>query len=264
MTVTRLFSGTHLRADLMQTGAADLIVTFDWRVIGRRGFTDMTPNQRFLDAGYDQLMIATSANDWFINRDTTALERALDGVSAQYDAVLGIGFSMGGYGAVRFSRTLGIQRIVAVSPQVSISHAHAPFEWRYREEAAGFDPALGDLTQRADPDLTGHLLLDPLNGADLAHGRALQVHCPGLRLVRLTGAGHPASGLLRAVKRAGRIPGLLLDPEDGLRPLLQDHRTARRGQPDYWARLAAALDVRRPALAAKARAKAADLASQMR
>lgn len=256
MIVTRRFDGAHLRADLVSAGRRRLIVSFDWRRIGRSGFTDMTPNPRFLAADYDQLMIGTAANDWFVNADTRALETALAPVAQDYDQVLGIGFSMGGYGAVRFSRTLRINRLVAVSPQVSISHIQAPFEWRYREEAVGFDAALGDLTTTADPALAGHILLDDLNAADLAHGKALQRLCPRLRLVRLTGGGHPAVGVLREAKRAGRVQGLLLDPDAGLRPLLDDHRAGRGGQPDYWSRLARGLDRKHPVCAAKAREQA--------
>ena len=252
----RLFDGLHLRADLVRAGHRRLMVSFDWRVIGRDGFSDFSPNRNFLQGGFDQLWIGSAANDWFVNSETEALEAALAGIADGYDEVRAIGFSMGGYGAFRLSRCLGIARVVAVSPQVSISQRHAPFEWRYRIEAEGFDADLGDLAVHADRRLAGHLLVDDLNAADVAHARALQALCPALRLVRLTGGGHPATAVLREARRAGKVQHLAMDPANGLAPLLAAHRSARAGQAGYWTRLARAAEPRRPACADAARLRA--------
>ena len=256
MSVARLFEGAHLRAEIVRAGHRRLMVSFDWRVVGRDGFSEFSPNRNFLAGGFDQLWIGSAANDWFVNPETEALEAALAGIANGYDEVRAIGFSMGGYGAFRLSRSLGITRVVAVSPQLSISQRHAPFEWRYRTEAKTFDADLGDLSVHADPGLAGHVLVDDLNAADLAHAHALQALCPALRLVRLTGGGHPATLVLREARRAGKVQHLAMDPARGLVPLLAAHRAARAGQAGYWTRLALAAEPRRPACADAARLRA--------
>ena len=257
MSTERLFDGRHLRADLVREGHRRLMVSFDWRVIGRTGFRDAQPNRTFLDGGFDQLIIGAAANDWFINPETTALEAALAALPDRYDEVRAVGFSMGGYGALRLSRALRIARVVTVSAQLSIDPLLAPWEWRYRKEAAGFDGALGDLARHADRHVAGHVLIDDLIPADLAHARALQALFPALRIVRLTGGGHPATQVLRAARRAGMVQRLAMDDGGDPRDLLRAHRNARQGQQDYWARLAQAAEPTRPLCAAAARGRAA-------
>ncbi|MGL5010663.1 MAG: alpha/beta hydrolase, partial [Paracoccaceae bacterium] len=105
----RIFDGAHLRADLYGAGGNGLFVSFDhWRGPARAGFPRTAPVQTALDLGYASLVISTAADDWFLNADLPDLRLALSGFSARYPVVRGIGFSMGGYGALLLSRVLGM------------------------------------------------------------------------------------------------------------------------------------------------------------
>jgi hypothetical protein len=191
-----------------------------------------------------------------VNGETAALEAALEGVAAGFARVQALGFSMGGYGALRFAKALGMRQAVVVSPQASPA---ATWDARYRAEVPGWDEALGDLRPRAVAALRGLLVVDPFVPEDLLHARAVLGLFPGLRVARLGHGGHPAirtlrgAGGMRAVQEeAGRL---------GARagPILHAHRAARRGSKGWWLRLAAHAEARRPDLAALARRRAEGL-----
>ena len=260
--VVRIFDGAHLRADLVRGGHDRLMVTFDYRRLDRAGFGQSVPSRQFAQAGFDQLMIATRDNDWFINADTRALEDACAKLRADYATARALGFSMGGFGAFRLSGALGLGHVVAVSPQVSIAPQVVPFETRYRREARAFDPALGDMTRLYDPELPGDILIDPFNLGDLTHARMLQVLFPRVRLIRLPGGGHPCTRILRAARRSGLVQGLAMHPDSGAASLRQAHRGARAGHAAYWQALARAALPQHPAIAAAAAARAAKLAGR--
>lgn len=242
-----LFHGADLRVDLMAHGHGRLMVTFDWREPGREGFRDLALSQQFAKNGFDQVMIRSRVNDWFVNGDTGAVEAALAGAAARYDAVHMLGYSMGGYGALRFAAAARAVHLVAVSPQVTIAPAHVPWDGRYRAEAEayGFDADLGDLGPRAVPGLGGAVILDPFRRLDLRHGRAIAALFPGLAVVRLGFGGHPAT---RALRQAGRgfVAQRAAMGTVPVRQVGRVHRQVRRKSPAYWEALAA-----RAALAAQ-------------
>ncbi len=256
MTPERVFDGERLRAVLWRGRSERLVVTFDYRRDGREGFSADDHSTGFARQGFSQLAIKTRANDWFVNGETAALEAALSEVAGGFARVQALGFSMGGYGALRFARALRMRQAVVVSPQVS---PVADWDGRYRGEAADWDEAAGDLAPRAAPGLAGLLVFDPFVPEDRAHARAIQELFPGLRAVRLGHGGHPA---IRTLRGAG---GMRVVQEEAGRfgakagPVLGAHRAARAGSKGWWLRLAARAEARRPALASVARARAREL-----
>jgi hypothetical protein len=254
VTAEVVFDGERLRAVLWRGRSDRLVVTFDYRRDGREGFSADDHSTGFARQGFSQLAIKTRANDWFVNRETPALEEALERVRAEHRRVQALGFSMGGYGALRFARALGLAQAVVVSPQVS---PVAKWDGRYREEAPGWDATLGAL--RADEELRGLLVFDPFVREDLAHARAILALFPGLRPLRLGFGGHPA---IRTLRGAGKM--WAVQQEAGARratgaAIREAHRAARAGSKGWWTRLAQRAEVRHPGLAATARDRAAGL-----
>jgi len=256
----RLFEGRHLRASLIDPGADCLIVTFDFRRTLRDGFSAATHSTGFARQGFGQLMIQTAANDWFINPDTAALEAALAGLAGRFGQVRLLGYSMGGYGALRFARALNADTAVIISPQVSIAPRVVPFDRRYRNEGLDFDATLGDLQARAMPGLQGLILADPFVAADRRHVAMIQALFPGLAFVRLGFGGHPAIRVLRGAKAAWWVQRAAASAIPAPAPVLAAHRAARAGSAGYWQRLARHAQARHPALAAHALTRAAALA----
>ncbi len=258
--VQTLFDGAHLRAHLWPGRSGVLVATFDFRS-RRDSFAEPSASLQIARAGHAQLAIGSRCNDWFINPDTEALEPVLARVAAAHHTVRALGWSMGGYGAFRFAAALRAQTVVAVSPQVSIAPALVPWDRRYRDEAEGFDDALGDLAPRALPGLAGLILVDPFLRHDIRHAAMLQALFPGVAIARLGFGGHPATRVLRETGRAGAVQRAgFIDPPHRA-TVLAAHRAGRRASSGYWTRLAARAGARRPALAAQALQRAAQLVS---
>lgn len=247
-----VFDGSHLRAALFPGTKPVLVATFDFRRTTRQGFSELNNSSSFARQGYAQISISCRVNDWFINPDTLALEQALAAVAARYDSVRALGYSMGGYGAFRFARALRLDGIVAVSPQATIAQGAVRGDRRYRVEAAGFDPALGDLGSRGRDDLAGIIVTDPMNRLDLGHARLIRRAFPQVRLVPVGFAGHPASKLLREAGKAWLLQREAMAPVQTGTAIREAHRAARRSSEAFWTALAKAAGPRRAALAAHA------------
>ncbi len=257
-----VFDGNFLRATLFAGNSAQLMVTLDYRMPGKADFSASHHSTSFARMGFAQLSLKTRANDWFVNPDTVALQQVLTAIAANYDRVHVLGYSMGGYGAFRFAKALGARSVVAISPQVSIDPQIVPFDQRYRAEARGFDPAIGNLSDRAHPALRGLVVIDPFIANDLRHALLLQKLFPGLRIVRLGFGGHPAIRVLREANKSWTLhrEAAALYPSPKL--ILQGHRNGRRQSAGYWARLARRAEARHPAWAQTARARALALDPQ--
>ncbi|MBZ0129251.1 MAG: alpha/beta hydrolase [Rhodobacteraceae bacterium] len=233
-----LFAGDHLRA--VSFGAARrAILTFDHREPGKAAFGPPRAVRRFLDQGWAVLRIMTRVNDWFINPDTEAMEAALAAHLAGFDEVRAIGFSMGGYGAFRFASALGITRVVAISPQVSISPEVVPWDTRFHDEAGEFDPALGDLAARPMPGLGGVIVTDPFHRHDLRNALEIAALFRNVRILRLGLAGHPAARPLMQTGRGHLVHDQVLADRPSTEALREGFRQARREMPDYRRKLVA-------------------------
>ena len=232
-----LFTGQHLQATLFRPRRSKLFVSFRQRIGDPGDFDPARAVMGFTRRGYAHLHLQSRQNDWFINPDTEALETELARLSDRYEEVVAIGFSMGGYGALRFAGALRLTRVLSISPQVGIDPAQVPFDVRYRKEARGWDAALGDLTDRGT-DVAGVVLADPFKRADLRHGRMICEVFPRLTLVQLPFGGHPATRVLR---QGGQLDWLRLQLIEGFpdpAAITRVHRSCRAQSPSYWSSLA--------------------------
>lgn len=239
ITFAPVFAGEHLRAAISPgDGRHDLLmVTFDFRRKNRRGFSEANFSSSFARHGHAQLSITSRTNDWFINPDTEALEATLAPVTARFAHVHALGYSMGGYGAFRFARALNLRHVVAISPQATIARGTVPGDTRYAAEARHFDPVLGDLSTRGSPDLRGLIAVDPFLDADLAHARLITRAFPGVRILPLPFAGHPASRVLDDAGRAWLFQRAATMAKRG-QMIRKMHLAARRASPQYWTHFA--------------------------
>lgn len=228
----RIFDGDLLRARLWHPDrrTTALYVTFRHWLPDPGTFDDRGRVERALNAGLAHLHIQSRWNDWFLNRETPALETALQALRDRFLTARALGFSMGGYAALRFSRALRLNQVLVVSPQVSLLF---PGEDRY-PEAAGFDPVAGDLSRHARPDLAGVVAFDPFQRLDAAHARRAMQMLPGLRPAALAFGGHPGTAAL------GEAGGFRVLQRHSLSARLQAgevialHRSLRRGSLRYW------------------------------
>jgi hypothetical protein len=230
-----VFDGDLLRARLWWTDrkTTALYVTFRQWQPDPGSFSEPGRVQRALDAGLAHLHIQTRWNDWFLNAETPALETALRNLRARFLTARALGFSMGGYAALRFSSALRLNQALVISPQYTLDPHLVPEEDRY-PEARTFDPIAGDLKTHARPDLNGVVVFDPFYRLDHLHARLIAQALPGVAMAKLPFGGHPGNaaigqaGGFRALQRLSL--GARLEPQDVVRL----HRKLRGGSRRYW------------------------------
>jgi hypothetical protein len=240
-----IFDGAHLRAVLTGPGPEGLFVTFDnWRK-DRSGFPERAPLKTALAMGYASLDIATAANDWFLNPDLDPLRRVLEALAPRYRVARAMGFSMGGYGALLFSRALRLDYVTLFAPQVSIRAEVAPFERRWRREAQHVDARLDDLAGIIRPDLRGVAIFDPFYArAERQHARAIQALAPGLALAPMPFSRHPPTAVIMANRRFGDIQRAAITGTLTAGHIRQIHRTGREASEVYLQGMLAAMRAR--------------------
>lgn len=227
---TEIFSGNHLRAVCYWPDRPALTARFDhWRM-QRDGFPMDRPGGNFETSGTACLTIESAQNDWFLNPDLPDLCAALRRFTARYAHVNAIGFSMGGYGALRLAQALHLTQAILISPQISIRPEIAPYENRYLKEAAQID-ATADVLP--DHPLGGALLYDPTIPQDLAHKSAICQKFTGITPIPCWYGGHPASqSLVEGRQFGGLLQELFRHP---MRPgaILRLQKRARENSPRY-------------------------------
>lgn len=252
-----VFADNRLRATLHAPDAEKLVVTFDNRKLGKTDFEPRAPAQNFLNAGFAQLHIETAANDWFVNGSSVALERMLMPLRSRYAKVRAIGFSMGGYGVLRFSGALGISEAALISPQIGLDRNKVPWETRFKREARRFDSSLGALAT-ANTALGGVICYDPFHPLDTAHAALITAAFPAIRRVPMALGQHPATSILRENRAIGAVLRQVVRGFDA--PALRArHRQLCQQTPLYWERLAQHAAARHPQWSARATQRAQDI-----
>ena len=230
-----LFDGAFLRARLTRprAGGSVLYVTFRQRLDEPGAFSEDPPVRQALGRGMTHLHLQSRWNDWFLNPETRALEAALRALRTGFAEARAVGYSMGGYAALRLADALDLTQALVISPQFTLDRGLIPQERRYRE-AANFDPVLGDLTRHGKPDLTGAVVFDPSHPLDPAHARLITRTMPGMAPAPCMFGGHPATQAIRAGGGFGGFQAIGLDGTLSAPEVTRLHRRLRSGSSRYW------------------------------
>ncbi|MGL6210960.1 MAG: hypothetical protein ACRC14_14150 [Paracoccaceae bacterium] len=230
-----VFEGEHARAFCFNPASRKLLVRFNARLNDVKGFAEPEPQNSALEAGFANIWVQAKVNDYYLNNDLLELRKALHAYTARFDYACGVGFSMGGFATLLFSRALRLQQAVLISPQRLGFPATFPFRSEPDVELAqyhhGGDPALDGVS----PDLKGMVLFDPFGGRgrDRNYARHLAVIAPGLTQVPLAGAGHPATGVLHEAKKFWRFQQAVLAIPPNPRAVRNIHRNSRKKSDKY-------------------------------
>lgn len=179
----------------------------DFTLIAFAGNTAPIEEQRWASCGIagtqglDLLAVTASRMHWY---PATAMAALLPvAQAAAKPRRLTLGFSMGGYAALKYGAALGAAAAIAFSPQASIEPGDAAFDDRARlyfrpADHRGHRIVAGDLPPAA------LLAYDPLEPTD-AHHAALLAGLPGVVRAPLPHAGHAS---IRILSDAGDAPAL--------------------------------------------------------
>lgn len=159
--------------------------------------------------GIDAVHILCRDNRWYQYDDIAAALAVAAAKTAGYANRVAVGWSMGGYAAINFSDRLGVNRVIAISPQFSPDPALVPFETRWLDERR-------DLVFRHDriaalPRRGAEICVvyDDRHELDRAHVALIR---QAIDIVELpvSDSGHPAGArLASAGVLAGTIAGLI-------------------------------------------------------
>lgn len=132
-----LFEGAFLRARLTRPsgGGSVLYVTFGHRQDEPGRFPDVPPVRKALALGLAHLHLQSRWNDWYLNPETTALETVLRSLRAGFSEARAVGYSMGGYAALRLAAALDLTQALVVSPQFSLDRRVIPGDLRFPNPA---------------------------------------------------------------------------------------------------------------------------------
>jgi hypothetical protein len=234
-----VFDGQLLRARLWSPGDAARVVyvTFRQRVAEPGRFDDTGPVQHALEAGMAHLHLQSRWNDWYLNDETQALEAALAPVRARFDRAQALGYSMGGYAALRLSGALGLDRAVVISPQFTLDPARVPQDRRYVERQS-FDAVRGDLARHARRGLAGVVVFDPFRPLDRLHAGLIRGLLADMQAAPLPFGGHPATGVIGEARGFGQLQAITMQPAPQAGDIVRLHRRLRSGSARYWQNLA--------------------------
>lgn len=230
-----LFDGDKLRARLTRPldGGTVLYVTFRQRLDEPGSFSDDPPVRQALALGLVHLHLQSRWNDWYMNAETAALEAVLRRLRQGFFEARAVGYSMGGYAALRFAAALDLTQALVISPQFTLDRTILPQERRYRE-AADFDRALGDLARHGKPDLCGAVVFDPSHPLDLLHARLIRQTMPGMVPAPCMFGGHPATQGIRAGGGFRQFQALGLNKALSAPAIVRLHRGLRTTSSRYW------------------------------
>lgn len=230
-----LFDGERLRARLTRPlgGSTVLYVTFRQWLDEPGSFADDPPVRQALALGLAHLHLQSRWNDWYLNSETAELEAALRRLRQGFAQARAVGYSMGGYAAMRLAAALDLTQALVISPQFTLDWTILPTERRYRE-AADFDGALGDLVRHGKPDLCGAVVFDPSHPLDALHARLIRQTMPGMAPAPCMFGGHPATQGMRAGGGFGSFQALGLMGDLSAPAVVRLHRKLRSRSGRYW------------------------------
>lgn len=230
-----IFDGGLLRARLTRprAGGEVLYVTFRQRLEDPGSFSDDPPVRQALVRGMAHLHLQSRWNDWYLNAETQALEAALVALRAGFASARAVGYSMGGYAALRLAAALDLAQALVISPQFTLDRRVIPEDCRYRE-AATYDSHLGDLARHGKPDLRGVTVFDPSHPLDPIHARLIGRTMPGMTPAPCMFGGHPATQGIRAGGGFRMFQALGLESELSAQAVVRLHRQLRATSSRYW------------------------------
>ncbi len=145
---------------------------------------------------FNVLGIMPKHKSWFPQGSMWNMLQAIADLIAPFQQRIAYGGSMGGYAAIKYSRALGVQRVVAMVPQYSIDPEDV-YDARYN---MFYQPELNTNMRVAAEDIDNAceyiIVYDPYCAEDRAHYLKLETLIPHHNVLHLPFTGHDAIAVL--------------------------------------------------------------------
>ncbi len=185
-------------------------------------------HSRVTALGYSLLGVQSFAKDWFRQATAPDFIRALQAVGffARFETVVFVGASMGAFAALNFATLVPGARVLAFSPQSTMSQKICPFETRFGyavRRSNWTDPTFLDAADAVAHLAHAVILFDPFVPEDRAH--AARLTGPNITQIK---ADHFTHQAIRVVIKCDALPEMFAEYAE----------TGRLGA-DFWRRLRA-------------------------
>lgn len=225
-------------------GNKRLVVTFDNAGASIRKSYDREPwGHKFLHSenGFSVLGAIPQKNDWYRAKD---LHVALENLAAEnffrnFDDILFLGSSMGGYAAAAFSNLSPGSKVLIFNPQSSLAYDIVPWETRHkRGREQNWEGAYADATREVSMASKVSVFYDPFNSLDKRH--ALRFSGPNIDFFRTPFLGHALPGSFHQMGILKKIIINAFNESLSVTDFYNDMRS-RRELLKYWKELSNAL-----------------------
>jgi len=191
----------------------------------------------FRHRGLNAFGIMAASNDWFQDDEILQVIAAINRVAEGW-RLIGYGGSMGGFATINFYHDLHLANAVTVIPQFSIDGARAPYEPRWREEAARIS-FNHDKIDRIPRVTRAWAIFDPWC-VDARHIADIQRY-HRLTEIRVPFGGHAVMGMLQQANVYTDMFTDMLAERFDAQAFRRRWRAARRGSAQFWLGISQAL-----------------------
>lgn len=180
--------------------------------------------------GFDAICFVSKRSHWWQVPEIRSALSAARTIRNMYCSAGSYGVSMGGYGALLFSKDLNVDRVVAINPQFSIDPGKAPYESRWAHFARRIEFINDDIRHGINPAAQSLLIYDPFS-PDAQHIR--DIGGINAQHFKTSFSGHATS---RYLTRLGLLGSSVIDFLNGEFELKQsiDRMRASRTDDTEW------------------------------
>lgn len=185
-------------------------------------------------SGIAAIGIMPKRGNWFPSGSLQRASAAIVERTRGYATRMTYGGSMGGYGAIKFSRLLGATHVIALCPQWSIDRAECRgYDLGWTEY---FEPAMRGMGIR-EHDVAGRVFLfaDTHDVWDRLHCEMIRENCPGAQLINVPVAQHQVTSVFAGTANLLELIDACRDGD--LTRLRRFSRRTRRRHPIWQARI---------------------------
>ena len=190
-----IFEDDHIRAIYLQGDSDTLVLSFGDLITRAKGLS-INAEKSLMKYDYAVVGIMPKQKSWFPASSMSALLEQLQPILNQYKNIVGYGGSMGGYAAIKYARSLRMNRVVAMVPQYSIDPAEVE-DKRYTDfYDAELNADMRIQTQDIVADCEYIIVYDPYFENDKEHYLKIKPLIPQLHTLHLPYTGHDAIAVL--------------------------------------------------------------------
>lgn len=190
-----IFEDDHIRAIYLQGNSDTLVLSFGDLITRAKGLS-INAEKSLMKYDYAVVGIMPKQKSWFPASSMSALLEQLQPILNQYKNIVGYGGSMGGYAAIKYARSLRMNRVVAMVPQYSIDPAEVE-DKRYTDfYDAELNADMRIQTQDIVADCEYIIVYDPYFENDKEHYLKIKPLIPQLHTLHLPYTGHDAIAVL--------------------------------------------------------------------